>query len=734
MNLVTIIPLPEPDSDEVFWQIGFQVDVTEQPNAILQSLHDGTYIVNYSLKEGAPTLGSLTSSRDWKINSAMMSGVSKSFRTVLADTAFIDSVPISTGANASASSAVFTATAAATSTIASPTTDFSPLSPHPPGQVNTLIDPYDGNKPLHMVLLEASPDFIHVLSLKGAFLYVAPAVRHVLGYEPDELVGKSLADLAHKADIVPLMRELKESSSPLGGIGGGGPPISAHPLGSSSVAGKTGSSSALSSAVSPDSASSLAHTHSPYHHATKAVDLLFRMRHKSGAFVWVESRGRLHVEPGKGRKAIILCGRVREMPRLDWARVESAGGVRLPVTSTSAPVSTPAPVAEARGSQQGAAQESEKGGGKGQQDQDIRQRGGKEGEEEEEEEEEQQDAETDREMWGLVSGAGTFLFVGVAVKDVLGWGAGEVIGRAISDFIVPGSTGGVVHALQDVLRGLGQRRHAVIGNGGPHSAAAEDAMVTRSVQCEMNRKDGAKVAVQIVFYHVRPDMMEQVNPSPVVCQIRVCDDDPGGSLSSCQLPSPVSVSASPADTTHSPTQTQRLVHPLNESVFVELDVARGSSWQYELQQLKFQNQRLADQVTALEAAVQSKTRKLQSSSHPNRPFSVGHAASVRETGRAGGNSAVPLAAASMTGKYFAFQETSANQSQPTHTPAPAPVTWTVPPPRRRSDSNQPMMVPSSMTMPMPVPVGRRPSASLKRAWSNGDDGGTGASSASGSTI
>ena len=47
----------------------------------------------------------------------------------------------------------------------------------------------------------------------------------------------------------------------------------------------------------------------------RTVDLLFRARSNSKGYVWVESRGRLHVEPGKGREAIILNGRARPMMR-----------------------------------------------------------------------------------------------------------------------------------------------------------------------------------------------------------------------------------------------------------------------------------------------------------------------------------------------------------------------------------------------------------------------------------
>lgn len=42
-------------------------------------------------------------------------------------------------------------------------------------------------------------------------------------------------------------------------------------------------------------------------------------------------------------------------------------------------------------------------------------------------------------------------------------------------------------------------------------------------------------------------------------------------------------------------------HRSGPSLFAELETARGSSWQYELQQLKFANQRLHEELNALEA-------------------------------------------------------------------------------------------------------------------------------------
>ena len=110
------------------------------------------------------------------------------------------------------------------------------------------------------------------------------------------MVGTSIADYAHPEDVIPLMRELKESSA-------------------------TGPSS--TAAISDTANTQVV----PQVGMPRSVDLLFRARTKMGRYVWVECRGRLHVEPGKGRKAIILSGRAREMMNLKWKDVKFAGGL-----------------------------------------------------------------------------------------------------------------------------------------------------------------------------------------------------------------------------------------------------------------------------------------------------------------------------------------------------------------------------------------------------------------------
>lgn len=125
------------------------------------------------------------------------------------------------------------------------------------------------------VLLENSDDVIHVLSLKGLFLYLSPSCRKVLEYEPSELVGAALSSVCHPSDIVPVTRDLKEGA------------------------------------------------------AGSSVSVVFRIRRKRSGYMWFESHGSLHTEQGKGRKCIILVGRERPVYTLSKTSIfnNSAEGI-----------------------------------------------------------------------------------------------------------------------------------------------------------------------------------------------------------------------------------------------------------------------------------------------------------------------------------------------------------------------------------------------------------------------
>lgn len=452
INLVTVIPIrggvsnrPE-EADEVVYHVGFQVDLTEQPNAILQKLRDGSYIVNYSMTKNGLVPTPLGPPARGRLALPSHSVLSKDLRSLITDTKFTSSVPLSTGVNIPPSS----------------------VTPDKP-------DTHDGNQLLHMLLLEKSPDFIVVLSLKGAFLYVAPSVRLVLGYEPEELVGKSISDYCHPADLVPLMRELKESSI-------------------------TPSTTSTDSA-SPNATSS--HSHAPS--LPKTVDLLFRARAKSTAYTWIECRGRLHVEPGKGRKAIILSGRSKWMPSLSWRAISRAGGLGDAL-----------------------------------------------------------------EIWGMVSADGTVLVTSATVRDLLGWSVSEIIGKTLCTMVVGAERGQVEAAIQRAREEEAQVR----GQG----QGTEDEQT--AIVCTMLCKDRSTVHVRLVIY--RP-------PTPAPTQPPMSTPTPHPLVIQITMLGPSSNSSA-------------LMHSEAMDVFEELDTSRGSSWQYELQQLRFANQRLCEEVDALEVS------------------------------------------------------------------------------------------------------------------------------------
>ena len=123
------------------------------------------------------------------------------------------------------------------------------------------------------VLLENTDDVVHVLSLKGLFQWVSPSAARVLEYEPNEIIGTALSSVCHPSDIVPVTRELKDTSS------------------------------------------------------GASVNVVFRIRRKNSGYMWFEGHGSLHTEQGKGRKSIILVGRERPVYALSKSDIVNAGGI-----------------------------------------------------------------------------------------------------------------------------------------------------------------------------------------------------------------------------------------------------------------------------------------------------------------------------------------------------------------------------------------------------------------------
>ncbi|KAK3313940.1 PAS domain-containing protein [Apodospora peruviana] len=222
LNLLTMVPIPWDNPDEIRFFIGFQIDLVECPDAITGT--EGGVQVDYQHSQIGPYIWTPPSAYKREQEDGQTLG--------------IDDV----------------------STLLKQLT--------PKGAAS------DWHKQSwDKMLLENTDDVIHVLSLKGVFLYLSPSCRKVLEYDSNELMTTSLSEICHPSDIVPVTRELKEAQG------------------------------------------------------ENAVNIVFRIRRKNSGYMWFESHGSLFSDQGKGRKCIILVGRRRPVFVLPRSDLEANGGI-----------------------------------------------------------------------------------------------------------------------------------------------------------------------------------------------------------------------------------------------------------------------------------------------------------------------------------------------------------------------------------------------------------------------
>ncbi|KAL7793133.1 blue light photoreceptor BLR1 [Trichoderma ceciliae] len=222
LNLLTMIPIPW-DTDEIRYFIGFQIDLVECPDAI-SGQEMGGVKVNYKHSDIGQYIWTPPVSNQWEPENGQTLGVD---------------------------------------------------------DVSTLLQQFNPNglvsdwhkQSWDKMLLENTDDVVHVISLKGLFLYLSPSCKRVLEYDAVDLVGNSLSSVCHPSDIVPVTRELKDAT--------------------------TGSH----------------------------VNIVFRIRRKQSGYTWFESHGSLFVDQGRGRKCIILVGRKRPVFALSRRTLEANGGI-----------------------------------------------------------------------------------------------------------------------------------------------------------------------------------------------------------------------------------------------------------------------------------------------------------------------------------------------------------------------------------------------------------------------
>lgn len=250
INLVTVVPITWNNSREPVLFVGFQVDLVEHPGAVIERKPNGLYVVNYTQHDAnglLPRYGQPAHGTD-AIKDAAEAEASK--KAILAEE-LADLV--ASGCQESAKWA--------------------------------------------RILLENSHDIIHVLSLKGTFLYVSPAAEKLLGYKPEEMVGKSISEFCHPSDVVPVFRELKDSTS------------------NASIAAAAKQWQRYDGTVNPPTKGGSGQT-------GPQVNLIMRMKHKHHGHEWVENVGKLHLEQGKGRKVVISSGRLRPIYNLPWEQAQ----------------------------------------------------------------------------------------------------------------------------------------------------------------------------------------------------------------------------------------------------------------------------------------------------------------------------------------------------------------------------------------------------------------------------
>ncbi|KIW81445.1 hypothetical protein Z517_04470 [Fonsecaea pedrosoi CBS 271.37] len=76
---------------------------------------------------------------------------------------------------------------------------------------NSTVTEFTRRKNWTQRLLEELKDLLYILTPDGRLLYVSPSAKQLTGYEPNELIGKSISDFIHPDDSSLFIREFNES-------------------------------------------------------------------------------------------------------------------------------------------------------------------------------------------------------------------------------------------------------------------------------------------------------------------------------------------------------------------------------------------------------------------------------------------------------------------------------------------------------------------------------------------
>ena len=82
-------------------------------------------------------------------------------------------------------------------------------------------------------IFETSLDLILVVDRRGTFVRVSPSSRAILGYDPDELVGRSATDILYHEDLDSTRNEMRQARRGAGSRGTSPAAMSTRTVGSS---------------------------------------------------------------------------------------------------------------------------------------------------------------------------------------------------------------------------------------------------------------------------------------------------------------------------------------------------------------------------------------------------------------------------------------------------------------------------------------------------------------------
>jgi PAS domain S-box-containing protein len=133
---------------------------------------------------------------------------------------------------------------------------------------NATSNTHEDAMPFYEMLVNNSSQIISLHSSNGLIEYISPAVFDILGYKPEELIGKDLADLVYKADQPRL---------------------------------------------APFSQNGIAEN-------TTAFSVQYRLQHKDGALIWLESQVKAFLENGQVKKLVCCSSNITERKNAEIKR------------------------------------------------------------------------------------------------------------------------------------------------------------------------------------------------------------------------------------------------------------------------------------------------------------------------------------------------------------------------------------------------------------------------------